>query len=85
MVDLTDKENGYHRIASNPTAAFGNDDHSKISHGYDSGKQHPRRQSFSHHPSSYTRDAEMPISRGVDDRGSYKKMGEIPDHHSQQT
>ena len=38
MVDLTDKENGYHRIASNPTAAFGNDDHSKISHGYDSGK-----------------------------------------------
>ena len=78
-----DKENGYHRMTSNPTAAFGTE-HSKISHEYDSSKHQQRRQSFSHHPSSYARDTEMPISRGGEDPSSYKKMGEIPDHYSQQ-
>lgn len=79
LAELHDKDGSYHRMASNPTAVLGNADHSNISHEYDSGKQQ-RRMSFSHHPSSYARDAEMPVNRGAEERGSYKKMADASEH-----
>lgn len=83
LTDLNDKENNYHRMSSNPGVVVGRmeDDYSKISQGYESGNQQ-RRESLSHHLSSYARDPELPLSRvgagGGDDRSSsYHKGGDI--------